>query len=176
MKAPDRFATARLVLLQPRGADAEAIFERYAGDPEVTRLLGWPRHRSIADTEAFLKISAEAWERWPAGPYLIRSRETNELLGSTGFEFHTPHQAATGYVTGQGRVVERVRDGSTSSHRRPSTWTGSDTVERALPPLARRIATGAREVWLRPGRAGHATSRVPEPRAGHQAGRAALQS
>jgi RimJ/RimL family protein N-acetyltransferase len=97
-KGPDRFETARLVLLKPRAVDAKAIFERYASDPDVTRLLGWSRHRSIADTDAFLRFCAEAWQRWPAGPYLMRSRETDELLGSTGFEFHKPRHAWTGYV------------------------------------------------------------------------------
>ena len=98
MKAPDRLETERLVLLKPRVSDAKAIFERYAGDADVTRLLGWPRHLSTSDTDAFLKVSDASWEQWPAGPYLVRLRETNELLGSTGFEFHGPHRASTGYV------------------------------------------------------------------------------
>jgi RimJ/RimL family protein N-acetyltransferase len=98
MNAPRRFETARLLLRQPQPSDAEAIFERYAGDAEVTRFLGWPRHRSIRDTEAFLHFSAQQWERWPAGPYLIISRSDGQLLGSTGFGFQTQHEAVTGYV------------------------------------------------------------------------------
>lgn len=98
MKAPLQFETARLVLSRPEGSDAEAIFERYAGDPHVTLFLGWRRHRSVADTKAFLIFSAGEWERWPAGPYLIRSRGDGRLLGSTGFGFETPDRAVTGYV------------------------------------------------------------------------------
>ena len=98
MKAPARLETERLVLVKPEASDAKAIFERYAGDAEVTRLLGWPRHVSISDTDAFLTTSAAAWERWPAGPYLIRLRETNELLGGTGLDFHGSDRASTGYV------------------------------------------------------------------------------
>ena len=71
MKAPVRVETARLVLRQPKMSDAVTMFERYASDPEVTRFLGWPRHRSVRDTEGFLAFSTEEWERWPAGPYLI---------------------------------------------------------------------------------------------------------
>jgi RimJ/RimL family protein N-acetyltransferase len=43
LKAPTHLETARLVLTAPLAADAEAIFTRYTGDPEVTRYLGWPR-------------------------------------------------------------------------------------------------------------------------------------
>jgi [ribosomal protein S5]-alanine N-acetyltransferase len=98
MKAPVQVETARLLLRQPTMDDAIAMFERYASDPEVTRFLGWPRHRSVGDTEAFLRFSTEEWERWPAGPYLIISRADGQLLGGTGLGFEAPHQAVTGYV------------------------------------------------------------------------------
>jgi [ribosomal protein S5]-alanine N-acetyltransferase len=98
LKAPPTIATPRLVLTQPDARDAEAIFERYASDPDVTRYVGWPRHRSSADTRAFLAFSAGEWERWPAGPYLIRSRGDGLLLGGTGLAFETPQHAVTGYV------------------------------------------------------------------------------
>lgn len=78
--------------------DAVAIFQGYASDADVTRYLSWPRHRSVRDTEAFLRFSAEEWERWPAGPYLIVSRADGRLLGGTGLAFETPHEAVTGYV------------------------------------------------------------------------------
>jgi RimJ/RimL family protein N-acetyltransferase len=90
------------------------VFERYAGDADVTRYLGWPRHRSVADTEAFLAFSDEQWARWPAGPYLIRSRDDNRLLGSTGLGFESPDRASTGYVLakdawGRGYATEALR-------------------------------------------------------------------
>jgi ribosomal-protein-alanine N-acetyltransferase len=85
VKAPAQIETARLVLLQPQAADAEAIFERYASDPEVTKFLGWPRHESVADTHAFLRFSAG-------------SGSDGQLLGGTGFGFEGQQQAATGYV------------------------------------------------------------------------------
>ena len=90
--------TERLILRPPRADDAEAIFARYASDPRVTRYLGWPTHRSIEDTRGFLNFCAAEWQRWPAGPFLIESRETRALLGSTGLGFDASDQAATGYV------------------------------------------------------------------------------
>jgi RimJ/RimL family protein N-acetyltransferase len=98
IKAPATIDTARLTLCRPSAADAQAIFERYANDSEVTRFLGWPRHDSIDDTRAFLDFSASQWEEWPAGPYLVRSRTDGQLLGSTGLQFETPTAAVTGYV------------------------------------------------------------------------------
>jgi ribosomal-protein-alanine N-acetyltransferase len=94
----EQIETPRLVLRKPEIADAEAIFARYSSDPEVTRFLGWARHRTLEETRAFLEFSNAEWQRWPAGPYLIWSRETGHLLGGTGLAFETPFRAATGYV------------------------------------------------------------------------------
>jgi RimJ/RimL family protein N-acetyltransferase len=110
----DRIETARLVLRRPVAADADAIFRRYAGDPEVTKFLAWPRHRSVEDTRVFLAFSDEEWRRWPAGPYLVESRAEGELLGSTGLAFESPVVAATGYVLakdawGSGYATEALR-------------------------------------------------------------------
>ena len=98
MKAPASIETTRLVLRRPSTRDAEAIFARYAGDPDVTRFVGWPRHQSVADTRAFLDFSDAEWEQWPAGPYLIESRADGTLLGGTGLGFETHYRAVTGYV------------------------------------------------------------------------------
>ena len=45
-----------------------------------------------------MQFSAQEWERWPAGPYLIISGTDGQLLGSTGLGFQAPHEAVTGYV------------------------------------------------------------------------------
>lgn len=92
-----RIETARLVLRPPVAGDAEAMFA-YASDPEVTRFMSWPRHRGLADTGAFLEFSANAWRRWPAGPYVILSRGDDRLLGCTGLAFDSLKVASTGYV------------------------------------------------------------------------------
>jgi ribosomal-protein-alanine N-acetyltransferase len=113
MKGPARVVTERLILVRPESADALEVFERYASDPEVTRCLGWPRHLSVGDTEAFLTYSDSEWDRWPAGPYLIRRRTDGLLLGGTGFGFASPDEAVTGYVLardawGQGYATEAL--------------------------------------------------------------------
>ena len=98
MKAPEHIATSRLVLRRPHREDAQSVFDRYASDREATRYMSWPRHESVAQTHAFLDFSDAEWNRWPAGPYIIESREAREILGSTGFGFETPDIAVTGYI------------------------------------------------------------------------------
>jgi len=101
MKAPQRIETNRLVLRKPTLADAEAVFTRYASDPDVTKFMGWPRHESIEETRAFLELSDAEWEQWPAGPYLIESSADGKLLGAAGLRFKTRTIAVTGYVLAQ---------------------------------------------------------------------------
>jgi RimJ/RimL family protein N-acetyltransferase len=115
MKGPKTIETERLLLRKPTIHDAEAIFERYARDPAVTRYMSWPTHRTVADTCAFLAWSEADWEMWPAGSYLVFSRATKDLLlGGTGLTFKTPLIAATGYVFvrdawGQGFATESLQ-------------------------------------------------------------------
>jgi ribosomal-protein-alanine N-acetyltransferase len=98
MNAPVVIPTARLVLRKPTLADAEVVYTRYASDLEVTKYLGWPRHRSIEQTKSFLGHSDAEWNRWPAGPYLIEDGQSGILLGSTGLGYETLSVASTGYV------------------------------------------------------------------------------
>ncbi len=112
--APERFETKRLVIQRPARADAQAIFDRYAADPDVTQYLAWPRHLSVEDAHVFLGFSDGEWRRWGCGPYLVFSRADGSLLGSTGLAFETPDVVQTGYVFardawGRGYATESLR-------------------------------------------------------------------
>jgi [ribosomal protein S5]-alanine N-acetyltransferase len=114
LKAPEKIETARLVLQRPLMTDIEPIFSRYACDPEVTRFMFWPTHKSLADTKEFIAFSDEEWRRWPAGPYLVSSRDNDALLGGAGLAFETPYRASAGYVLaqdawGKGYATEALR-------------------------------------------------------------------
>jgi [ribosomal protein S5]-alanine N-acetyltransferase len=98
VKAPAMIETARLLLRRPLASDAHAVFARYAGNPAVTRYLGWRTHSSVVDTQLFLIGCDAEWQNTGVGPYLLQSRETGQLLGSTGLQLLSPQQAATGYV------------------------------------------------------------------------------
>jgi RimJ/RimL family protein N-acetyltransferase len=111
---PEILETARLLLRRPTPDDAFAVFDRYAGDPVVTRYLSWPTHRTLADTHAFLAWSDAEWAKAPAGPYLVFSRGAHCLLGATGLSFTSPTCAVTGYVLardawGRGYATESLQ-------------------------------------------------------------------
>jgi ribosomal-protein-alanine N-acetyltransferase len=105
--------TPRLLFRPPVPEDARTIFERYASDPEVTRYLGWPRHSSVEDTQAFVAFSQSEWARSSIGPLLVFARDSGRLLGSSGFLLEAPFRAQTGYVFardawGQGYATETL--------------------------------------------------------------------
>ncbi len=109
---PDRIETGRLLLRLPVPDDATAIFEEYASDPDVTRYLRWPPHRTIdtlhevlgdfirghhAGTEYGWVLTLEAEDR-PIGMLTVRPGG---------------HQVELGYVLGkrhwgQGYMTEAV--------------------------------------------------------------------
>ena len=47
-RPPEHFTTDRLILRKPVAADARAVFEGYATDPEVVRYLLW-RATAVCD-------------------------------------------------------------------------------------------------------------------------------
>lgn len=111
MSLPARIETARLILRLPERSDAQAIFGGWASDPDATKMMSWPRHRSIEDTRAFLDFAESEWGRWHAGPYLIALRETGEVIGGCGYSFVSAGVAQAGYILaprhwGQGFATE----------------------------------------------------------------------
>ena len=105
--------STRLNYRRPVVRDAPGIFARYSSDPEVTRYLGWPRHRSVTDAETFVAFSDHEWTTKKSGPLLIERIDTGQLIGSTGLMWDGPATAATGYVLardswGQGFATEAL--------------------------------------------------------------------
>jgi len=91
--------TERLLLRRPRLSDEPAIFTRYASDPDVTRYMSFPTHRSLDDTHAFVQWSDALWARWPqAGPLLVFARDGVTLMGGAGIVNDTATVAQIGYV------------------------------------------------------------------------------
>ena len=105
--------SSRLKYRRPVAADAAQIVARYSSDPEVTRYLGWPQHRSVADAEMFVAFSDNEWATKPSGPLLIERIDTGALIGSTGLMWDGPATTAAGYVLardawGQGFATEAL--------------------------------------------------------------------
>ena len=98
VRAPATMETERLVLRRPLLDDARNVFARYAGDPAVTRFLGWRPHATVEDTTLLLACCNAEWAQFGVGCYLIQSREDGELIGSVSLRLVSAQQAATGYV------------------------------------------------------------------------------
>lgn len=99
------------MLRPPVPEDAEAIFARYASDPQVTRYMAWPTHRTVEDTRGFIAFALAQWATAPAGAYQVFRREDGLLVGGTGLDFTASATAETGYVLavdawGQGYATE----------------------------------------------------------------------
>lgn len=89
--------TERLTLVRPT-EDLLEDLHAIGSDPEVTRWVGWPRHRSHEDTRSFLAFADAEWSRAAAGPLAIIDRDAGACIGTTGLSFEGPKVASTGYV------------------------------------------------------------------------------
>ncbi|MEB3198425.1 MAG: GNAT family N-acetyltransferase [Candidatus Sericytochromatia bacterium] len=108
--------TPRLRLRPLTLEDAPAIFA-YAQDPEVSRYTAWEPHRSLADSEAFIRDYA--LPRYAAGlpePYGLTLPGDDRVVGTVGCFAVTPdrHTMELAYALarplwGQGLVCEAAR-------------------------------------------------------------------
>ncbi|MCW3475318.1 GNAT family N-acetyltransferase [Limobrevibacterium gyesilva] len=98
---PPGFETERLVLREAVAADAAAIFAEYASDPEVTRFLSFPTHRSVADAEAFLATCEAARKAGRSNTYVLTRRSDGAVLGVIDLRIETPFRLGFGYVLGR---------------------------------------------------------------------------
>lgn len=108
--------TERLILRPWKDSDAESLF-KYAKDPEVGPIAGWPPHTSVENSREIIKTIFSAPET-----YAVVLKETNEPIGCVGIMFsnslHTASmkegEAEIGYwigkpYWGQGFIPEAVR-------------------------------------------------------------------
>jgi [ribosomal protein S5]-alanine N-acetyltransferase len=109
---PPGFQTARLILRPIEVGDADAIFDGYAQDNEVTRYMTWRPHRNISDAHAFIAVCL-ATPRERSLTYAITGRSDHRLRGV--FELRRPaaYRLGYGYVLarqfwGQGLMSEAL--------------------------------------------------------------------
>jgi [ribosomal protein S5]-alanine N-acetyltransferase len=109
--------TERLLLRKMRLDDAEAMFA-YASDPEVTRYVLWDTHRSVEDSEEFLRQATEGYERGDFGGWGVVLKDSGAFIGTCGLDTgYAPEHARAelGYVLsrehwGRGLMSEAVRE------------------------------------------------------------------
>jgi [ribosomal protein S5]-alanine N-acetyltransferase len=101
--------TRRLRLRLPALEDAAGVAE-YGSDPEVSRYVSWPRHRSLADAESFLKHAIAAVENGHERNWVVVERATSAMVGTVGLRVQG-HRMELGYALarrwwGQGFATE----------------------------------------------------------------------
>ena len=110
------FETPRLLLRPWEETDAEALY-KYAKDPAVGPIAGWPPHTSVENSREIIRTILSAPET-----YAVVLKQTGEPVGSIGLMFgDTVHsadiadgEAEIGYwigvpFWGQGLIPEAVR-------------------------------------------------------------------
>lgn len=107
---PASVETKRLLLRKPLPEDADAVFEAYAQDREVTRYLVWRPHPSVETTREFIAHCRRLWESAKAFPYVITRKGDGGLLGMIELR-PDGHRAEFGFVLarrfwGQGLMTE----------------------------------------------------------------------
>lgn len=112
----DRLETSRLILRPWHETDAEALY-KYAKDPAIGPIAGWPPHTSVENSLEIIRTVFAAPET-----YAVVLKETGEPVGSAGIMFgNGMHSAAIkndeaeiGYwigvpYWGQGLIPEAVQ-------------------------------------------------------------------
>jgi len=87
----------RVILRAPRLADAEELFTAVASDPAVTRYMSWTPHPDVAETR---RVITQLFNVGGEVTWLIRLRETGEIIGTCGFRKVQPHSRDFGYCLG----------------------------------------------------------------------------
>jgi [ribosomal protein S5]-alanine N-acetyltransferase len=98
--SPPVVETERLVLRPARPDDAEAIFESYAADEEVTRYLVWRPHRSAEETREFLRGAVAIRADGTHINWAIAIKPDDRVRGMISFR-RDGFKADVGYVLGR---------------------------------------------------------------------------
>ena len=97
---PREWRTARLAAAAAGRADAEAVLDSYARDPEVARYMVWRPHRDVTETVAFLDTCETAWASGRSYSWCLRLREDGALVGMLSARVRGDSMDM-GYVLGQ---------------------------------------------------------------------------
>ncbi|MDJ0945424.1 MAG: GNAT family N-acetyltransferase [Kiloniellales bacterium] len=130
LDVPAELTTPRLLLRMPRLEDAGALFRAYASDERVTPFMTWRRHRSEAETLAFLRSCLDAWSSGTRHSYVIEVGDG--LSGPVGVIdlCNRGHRVDFGYVIarsvwGRGYMTEALSKLLDWSLDQPQVWRAS---------------------------------------------------
>jgi [ribosomal protein S5]-alanine N-acetyltransferase len=106
--------TERLTLRPALSNDAQAIFDNYAGDPEVTRFLQWRPQTDIENIRAFLSACRSSAEAGKEFSWVLAETPHGAALGMISLRLESSARAQIGYVLarpywGRGYMPEAAR-------------------------------------------------------------------
>lgn len=81
-KGTQMLETPRLILRRATLADAEPMFRNWASDPEVTKYLTWPPHKTAQATHSIVESWVKQYENDDYYHWMIVLKETGEPIGS----------------------------------------------------------------------------------------------
>lgn len=96
--------TERLILRRFCMGDAQAMYDRWASDPEVTRFLTWPPHADAGVTKQLLTLWTSEYEKEDHYQWAITVKAQDDLpVGSMAVVFHDDRcrKAEVGYCIGR---------------------------------------------------------------------------
>jgi [ribosomal protein S5]-alanine N-acetyltransferase len=118
MKPPEALETERLILRRFVMEDAEAVFERYAQDAEVTRFMTWRPHKSLDETREYRRQADARWESGRDFRWAVTTPEDG-LIGAIALRVN-------GFKANLGYVIARPwwnRGFATEATRAVVDWT-----------------------------------------------------
>jgi ribosomal-protein-alanine N-acetyltransferase len=77
-----RIETDRLILRPFTKQDAQAMFDNWASDPEVTRYLTWPAYKSVETAHEILAVWEKEYENKDFYQWAIELKEIGQPIGS----------------------------------------------------------------------------------------------
>jgi RimJ/RimL family protein N-acetyltransferase len=97
IEPPKVIATTRLVLRQPRISDADAIFDNYASDSEVTRYVTWRPYKKRTEVAPFLQSRLARSDSGEEYSWTITRAEEDRAIGMVACRVRE-HATDIGYV------------------------------------------------------------------------------
>ncbi|MET0807138.1 MAG: GNAT family protein [Pseudoxanthomonas sp.] len=170
LSLPERLQTQRLVLREPREADASLIFDAYTQDIDVARHMTWRPHRHVSETEAFIAWCMQAWSSGRSRPYVLAYRDNAAIpIGMLEARLFLSPTVDIGYVLqgaswGTGLMSEAIAALSAVALADPECFRVQATCDTENPASARTLEKCG---FLREGRLERHTvlpNLDPEPR------------
>ena len=81
-KGTNRIETGRLILRRVRVEDAQAMFDNWASDPEVTKFLTWPTHETVEISQWVVESWVKGYEQDNFYQWMIELKEIGQPIGS----------------------------------------------------------------------------------------------